>query len=121
MVLDLQPFRDAASVHVDATPERVRELLVHPSVMRALDPRIPTDRPLDIVKEGDTVEVRDLEGHVHFAFRLEQEGEGTRLAAVETVRPTSAVEATKHLFFPGRHHRELKVEMDKLRDLLEEL
>lgn len=120
-MLGLTPFRDAASIHVDADPDQVTELLVHPNVLRALDHRIPADDPLDIVSEEDRVEIRDLEGHVHFAFRIHEEGSGTRLSAMETVRPETAVEAGKHMLFPGRHHQELQEEMSRLKGLLEDL
>ncbi len=120
-MLGLTPFRDAASIHVDADPDQVTELLVHPNVLRALDHRIPTDGPLDITSEADRVEVRDLDGHVHFAFRIHEEGTGTRLSAMETVRPNNPVEVGKHMFFPGRHHQELQEEMGRLKGLLEDL
>ncbi len=120
-MLGLTPFRDAASIHVDADPDQVTELLVHPNVLRALDHRIPADDPLDIVSDEDRVEIRDLDGHVHFAFRIHEEGSGTRLSAMETVRPATAMEVGKHMFFPGRHHQELQEEMSRLKGLLEDL
>lgn len=120
-MLGLTPFRDAASIHVDADPDQVTELLVHPNVIRALDHRIPADGALDIISETDRVEIRDLDGHIHLAFRIQEEGTGTRLSAMETVRPNTAVEVGKHMFFPGRHHQELQEEMGRLKGLLEGL
>lgn len=120
-MLGLTPFRDAASIHVDADPDQVTELLVHPDVLRALDDRIPADDPVDIVNDEDRVEIRDLDGHVHFAFRIQEEGSGTRLSAMETVRPATAMEAGKHILFPGRHHQELREELTRLKDLVEDL
>ncbi len=117
----MEPFRDAASIHVDADPDQVTELLVHPDVLRALDDRIPADDPLDIASEEDRVEIRDLDGHVHFAFRIQEEGSGTRLSALETVRPATAMEAGKHMLFPGRHHQELREELTRLKVLVEGL
>lgn len=120
-MLGLTPFRDAVSIHVDADPDQVTELLVHPDVLRALDDRIPADDPVDIVNDEDRVEIRDLDGHVHFAFRIQEEGSGTRLSAMETVRPATAMEAGKHILFPGRHHQELREELTRLKDLVEDL
>lgn len=120
-MLGITPFRDATSVFVEADPSDVQALLRHPNVLRLLDDRIPEDTPLDIVERAGRIEIRDLDGHVHFAFRTEAEGSGTRLAALETVRPTSAREVGKHMLFPGRHHQELRTEMDRLKGLLEAL
>lgn len=120
-MLGLTPFRDATSVHVDADPDQVTELLVHPEVIRALDHRIPADSALEVIEEDERVEVRDLDGHVCLAFRVQAEGSGTRLSAMETVRPSNPVEAGKHMFFPGRHHQELQDEMGRLKGLLEGL
>lgn len=111
-------FRDAASVKVDVPPDQVEQLLTEPDLLRALDDRF-THTNLEIQRSGDRVQVRDPEGHVRFAFRLSPEGEGTRVAALEDVRPEGALEATKHMLFPGRTHEALERELARLRVLLE--
>lgn len=112
------PFRDAATVQVDAPVDRVRELLSDPDVLEALDERLG-GREVDIHHEGDRVEVRTREGRLRLAFRLREEGEQTRVAALEDVEPVGIVEQTKRMFFPGQAHEELETELDRFRHIVE--
>lgn len=111
-------FRDAASVLVDVPPERVHDLLSRTEILRAIDERL-VDSNLEIVRAGEQVEVRDLEGRVHVGFRLKEAEGGTRVAALEEVRPEGAWETTKRMLFPGRAHEDLERELERLRVLLE--
>lgn len=111
-------FRDAARVHVDAPADRVRELLSDPDVLQALDDRL-TERDLEILTTEDRVEVSGDDGHLHFAFRVIPEDDGTRIAAMEDVEPRSLLERTKWMLFPQQAHDDLENEMDRLRHLVE--
>lgn len=113
------PFREAATVQVDVPPNRVLEILSDPAVLRAIDPRIREDSTLRISVDGPRVEVRDRRDDLRIAFSIEAEGDGSRLSALESVRPRNPAEATKHMFFPGRVHQELEDELARLKGLLE--
>jgi hypothetical protein len=114
------PFRDAASVHVNASPERVRSLISRPGVLQALDERLQ-DKTVRVETSDDTVEVHDEDGNLRVAFRLRDEGDGTRVAALETFQPDNVLEATKHMLMPGKAHREFKAELRRLRHLIEDV
>lgn len=111
-------FREAASVYVDVPADELPHLLADADLLRALDDRL-ADRNLEIQQAGDRVEVRDLEGHVHVAFRFETEGSGTRLAAAEDIRPEGFLETTKLALFPGQAHEHLEQQLKRLQVLLE--
>lgn len=113
-------FRDAATVHVDAPVDHVRELISHPDVLAALDERLAGE-DVEILVEEDRVEVWAETDGLHMAFRLREEGESTRLAALEDVEPAGLVEKTKWMFFPGRAHRDLEEELDTFSHTLETL
>lgn len=111
-------FRDAASVHVDASPDRVRELITDPKLLQAIDDRLARE-DVEIEGESDHVEVRGDEGRLEFAFRLHPEGDGTRIAVLENVEPDDWIETTKWMLFPRRAHEDLERELDRLRHLVE--
>lgn len=111
-------YRDAASIHVDLPPDRVSRLLADADLLRVFDERL-ADSNVEIQRSASTVEVRDPEGHVRVGFRFKPEDEGTRIAALEDVRPEGAIEATKHMLFPGRTHEAFEQELKRLRVLLE--
>lgn len=111
-------FRDAASVHVDASPDRVRELISDPKLLQALDDRLAR-QDVEVTGEDDHVEVRGDEGRLEFAFRLRSEGDGTRVSVAEKVAPDDWIETTKWMLFPNRAHEDLEREMDRLRHLVE--
>lgn len=113
-------FRDAASIHVDVSPERVLDLMGNADLLRALDDRL-ADRDIEIEKGSSHVDVRDTEGRVHVGFRFEPEGDGTRIAAAEDVRPDNPLETTKRMLFPGQSHEDFERELQRLRNLLEAL
>lgn len=115
---DPSRFRDAATVNVDASPERVRELISDPRVLGALDERL-SGEDVEVKSEEGRVEVWDEDERLHLAFRLTPEGEGTHIAAVEDIEPEGLIEQTKWRLFPGRAHDELEDELDRFRHLAE--
>lgn len=113
-------FRDAATIRVDASPERVRQLLSDPAVLAAMDERI-RPRDVEVLREDDEVEVWADGGRLHLAFRLRDDEHGTRVAAEEDVEPTGLVEQTKRWLFPGQAHEDLEDELDRFRELAEDV
>lgn len=112
------PFRDAATVRVNAPVDRVRELLSDPDVLEALDERL-AGADVEVHREGDRVEVQATEPRLRLAFRLRSEGETTRVAALEDVQPAGFVEQTKRMLFPGEAHEDLEAELDRLRHIVQ--
>lgn len=110
-------FRDAATVRVEAPVERVRELLSDPRVLGTVDERLSDD--VEVVRDGDSVEVWADEDRLHLAFRLRAEGEGTKIAAEADVEPVGLLEQTKWRLFPGRAHEDLEDELERFRTLAE--
>lgn len=110
-------FRDAATILVEAPVERVRDLLSDPRVLGTVDDRLSDD--IDVVREGDRVEVWGDEDRLHLAFRLRSEGEGTKVAAAADVEPAGLLEQTKWRLFPGRAHEDLEDELERFRLLAE--
>lgn len=112
-------FRDAATVRVNAPPDRVRELVSDPNVLQALDDRL-TGRELQVRTEGDRVEIWSEGDRLRLAFRVSpDEEDSTRLAALEQVKPVGVIEQTKRMLFPGQAHRDLEAELDRFRRLVE--
>lgn len=111
-------FRDAARIHVDAPPERVREMLENPDVLRALDERL-AEGDVEVTSSEDSVEVHGDGERLHVAFRLAPDGDGTKVAALENVEPEGLVERTKWMLFPQRAHEEFEAELERLRHLAE--
>lgn len=110
-------FRDAATIRVEAPVERVRDLLSDPRVLGTVDERLTDD--VEVVREGDRVEVWADGDRLHLAFRLRAEGEGTQVAAQEDVEPAGLLEQTKWRLFPGRAHEDLEDELERFRTLAE--
>lgn len=120
MSSDPSRFRDAATVRVDAPPDRVRDLVSDPEVLQALDERL-TGRDVRVKTEGDRVEVWADGDRLHLAFQLSADDEATNLAALEHVQPAGVIEQTKWMLFPGRAHRDLEEELERFRRLAEGL
>lgn len=115
---DASRFRDAATVRIDAPVDRVRELMSRPEILGALDRRL-RDEDLEIQIEDDRVEIWAEEDDLHMSFRLSEEGQTTRLAALEDVEPDGLLERTKWMLFPGQAHRDLERELDEFRHVVE--
>jgi hypothetical protein len=117
---DPDRFRKAATIRVQAPVDRVRQLLSNPSVLETVDERL-AGRELEILRREDRVEVWEEDEHLHLAFRLRAEGQGTRVAAQEEVEPQGLLEQTKHWLFPHQAHEDLEDELDRFRALAERL
>ncbi|PSG98278.1 hypothetical protein BRD56_01405 [Thermoplasmatales archaeon SW_10_69_26] len=112
------PFREAATVRVNAPEDRVRELLSDRDVLEAFDERLAGE-DVEVHHEDERVEVTAPGQRLRLAFRLRGEGESTSVAALEDVEPKGFVERTKWMLFPGQAHEDLETELDRFRHIVE--